>query len=408
MFDVKTIRKDFPMIQNNKGLIYFDNAATSFKPKCVIDKVVNYYEFNNSNIHRGDYDLSYRVSKDFEDTRDIVKDFINADSSKEIVFTSGDTQSLNMVAHGYACRNLKKGDYILTSYVEHASNILPWFRVCEKTGCGIVYSPLNNDGTFNLTEYEKCFDIYNIKIVCLTYVSNVLGYIYPIKDIVRIAHNHNAIVSIDGAQALPHFRIDVKDLDVDFLSFSAHKMLGPDGVGVLYGKYLLLNSMDPLILGGGANARFYKDGEVILKNAPYKFEAGTNNIEGVLGLGEAIMYLNRIGMDNISEYTDELVKYLVNKLSKLDNVEIINANSECGIVAFNIKGVFAQDAASYISKNNICVRAGNHCAKIIDNVIGTTDTIRASLYFYNTKEEIDKFIDVIKDTTLENAIGVII
>lgn len=408
MFPINEIRKDFPIIKNNPNMIYFDSGATSFKPEVVIDKVKEYYEFNNTNIHRGDYDMSYKISKAYDDTRFTLQKFINSKSEKEIVFTSGDTASLNTVAFGYGYYNLNKGDVILTTLSEHASNILPWFRLAELKGCKIEYIKLNDDGTFNIDNYRKCFESNSVKLVSITYVSNVLGYIYPIKEIARIAHENNAIVSVDGAQAAPHIEIDVQDLDVDFLSFSSHKMLGPSGVGVLYGKYNLLEKTQPLLLGGGSNARFDMDGSVTLKNAPEKFESGTFNIEGVLGFNEAVKYLSNIGMNKIHEYDKELVSYLLEKLSKLENVTIYNPKTETGIVSFNINGIFAQDAASYLNSKGICVRSGNHCAKILHNVIGVNESIRVSLYLYNTFEEIDKFIDVVKETTLEKCIGAVI
>lgn len=404
MFDVNSIRNDFPMFKNNQDLIYFDSSATSFKPQSVIEEVLNYYTKYTSNIHRGDYNLSYKVSKAYDDTRKIVKGFINAKSENEIVFTNGATNSLNIVAFGYGMNNLKENDVILTTQVEHASNILPWFRVAQSTGAKIEYIQLNDDATFDLNKYEKVFENNNVKIVSLPYISNVMGYIYPIKEIANIAHKHGAIVNIDGAQSVPHIKTDVVDLDIDFLSFSSHKMCGPAGIGVLYGKYELLQAMNPEHLGGGSNARFESNGEIILKNTPEKFEAGTPNIEGVLGLGAAIKYLENIGMDNIEKYCDELTSYFMEKLSKLENVDIYNKSSKTGIVTFNIKGIFAQDAASYFNSQNIAVRSGNHCAKILHNIIGTNETIRASLYFYNTKQEIDKFIDIIKDTTLEKCV----
>lgn len=408
MFNIEKIRNDFPMITNNPNLIYFDSAATSFKPRSVIEKVKNFYETSTTNIHRGDYTLSFNVSKEYDETRDVVKEFINAYDSKEIVFTSGDTQSLNTVVYGYVRKYIKKDEVILTTLAEHASNILPLFRVAEETGCKIEYVELNKDGTFNLDNYKECFSKFNVKFIFITYVSNVLGYINPIKEICNIAHKNNAIVCIDGAQAVPHIKVDVKELDVDFLTFSSHKMVGPMGVGVLYGKYELLQNTDPLLLGGGSNARFEKDGYLLLKETPEKFESGTPNVEGVLGLKEACKYLMSLGMDNIHKYDKDLVHYLLDKLMKLDNVIVYNPKTDTGIVSFNVKGIFAQDVASYLNSKQICVRTGNHCAKILHNVIDTTETIRASLYLYNTKEEIDKFVDTIKETTLEKCIGVVI
>lgn len=409
MFDVNKIRQDFPMIKNNPDLIYFDSSATSFKPQCVIDAVNKYYQYENCNIHRGDYNLSFNVSKQYDDTREVVRHFINAKSPKEIVFTNGASSSLNLVAYGYAMKFLNKDDVILTTQVEHASNILPLFRVSEKTGAQIKYIPLNDDATFDIDLYEKCFiENPNIKFVSITNVSNVMGYIYPVKQIATIAHKYGAVVSIDGAQSVPHVKTDVIDSDIDFLSFSSHKMCGPAGVGVLYGKYELLQKMDPYMYGGGSNARFDNCGNILLKNAPEKFEAGTSCIEGVLGLKAAILYLESIGMENIEEYGKELTKYCMDKLKQLDNVDIYNIKSESGIVTFNVKKVFSQDAASYLNANNIAVRSGNHCAKILLNVIKVSETIRASFYFYNTKQEVDKFIEVVKETTLEKCVDAIL
>ena len=404
MYDVNKIRKDFPMITNNQDMIYFDNAATSFKPQCVIDEVSNYYKNMNTNIHRGDYPLSYKVSKLYDDTREIVRSFINAKDTREIVFTSGATASINTIAHCYGSKFIKKDDVILITKVEHASNVLPWFEVSKHSKCKIEYIELNEDATFNINNYKKCFENNNVKLVAITGVSNVMGYVYPIKEICKIAHEHNAIVSIDGAQAVPHIEIDVQDMDIDFLSFSSHKMCGPNGVGVLYGKYDLLESMDPLMYGGGSNARFEIDQSVILKKTPEKYESGTVNIEGVLAFGKAIKYIESIGIKNIFDHDKQLTEYFISRLQKLDNVTLYNPKSEVGIVSFNINGIFSQDAASYFGKQGICVRSGNHCAKLLHNIIGANDTIRASFYFYNTKQEIDRFIDVIKNTTLEKCV----
>lgn len=405
MFDVNKIRKDFPMFKNNPDLVYFDSSATSFKPQCVIDTVTDFYTKKTTNIHRGEYDMSADVSSKYDETRKVVKNFINAKDEKEIVYTSGATASLNIVAQAYIQKFLTSDDAILTTQVEHASSILPLFNASKKNGIQIKYIPLNDDASFNLEKYEQMFkENNNIKIVCLTYVSNVMGYIYPMKQIVSIAHKYGALVSVDGAQAVPHIKVDVQDLDIDFLSFSSHKMCGPDGIGILYGKYDLLEKMDPVFLGGGSNARFDNQGNIVLKHAPEKFEAGTPNIEGVLGLNSAINYLENIGMNNIEEYCAYLTEYFMSKLSKLDNVEIYNSDSKTGIVTFNVKGIFPQDVASYFNSQNMTVRNGNHCAKILFNIIGATETIRASMYFYNTIDEIDKFIEVIKDTTIEKCV----
>ncbi len=403
MYDV---RKDFPIIANNPELIYMDSGATTFKPKCVIDTVSNFYEHETCNIHRGDYDLSYNVSLKYDNTRKKVAKFLNAKRSEEIIFTSGATDSLNTVIYGMS-HLLKKGDTILTTYLEHASSILPLFKIAKEKELNVKYIPLNEDGTFNIDNFIKCFDT-SVKMVVITYVSNVLGYKNPIKQICDIAHKNKALVLVDGAQGVPHLKVDVKDLDLDFLSFSAHKMLGPSGVGILYGKYELLNTMSPIFYGGGANARFNSDGQVILKEVPEVFEAGTPNIEGVLGLSSAIDYLSNIGMDVIEQYDNYLIKYMMDKITKLDNVQVYNPKADVAICSFNIKGIFAQDVGSYLNKNNIAVRTGNHCAKILHNITGNDQSIRASMYLYNTTEEIDRFIDVIKECTIEKCIGAII
>ena len=272
MLDVMKIRKDFPMFENT-NIVYLDNAATTFKPYSVIDAINYYYTHESVNIHRGDYDLSYQVSNEYENTRDKVASFINS-NRKEVVFTSGASASLNLVAYGYGLSKLKKGDVILTTEAEHASNILPWFKVAEVTGAKIEYVPLLADGKFTLDNFKNAMH-ENVKVVTMANVSNVLGYILPMKEITAIAHQYGAVVICDGAQSVPHIKMDVKDLDVDFLAFSGHKMLAPTGAGVLYGKYELLQSMQPFMLGGGSNARFDICGNILLKDAPHKFEAGT-------------------------------------------------------------------------------------------------------------------------------------
>ena len=402
MLDIAKIRKDFPMLDND--LIYFDSSATSLKPEIVIDEVNDYYRLRNTNIHRGDYDLSYEVSKAYDDTRSKVANFIGCHNPKNIVYTYGTTSSLNMVAFGYGMKHLKQGDVILLSKMEHASNVLPWFKVAQKCKASIRYVPLHEDGSFDLDAYEKCFADGRVKIVSLAHISNVLGYVNPLKEIVEIAHRNKAIVNVDGAQSVPHIKVDVEDLDIDFLSFSSHKMCGPAGIGILYGKKILLEELDPTFYGGGANARFMEDGTIILKDIPERFEAGTPDVEGVLGLGRAIGYLENIGMKNIEEYQKDLSDYFLHKMNELDNVIVYNPKSTTGIITFNVKNIFAQDAASYLNKNNICVRSGNHCAKLSHHILGINDTIRASLYFYNTKEEIDRFVEVIKYTTLEKCV----
>lgn len=410
MLDIEKIRKDFPMLQNKqmheKPLVYFDNAATTFKPQLVIDAVNNYYTNQSVSIHRGDYDLSYQVSEEYEHARETVAKFINADKN-EVVFTSGASESLNLVAYGFGQKFLKEGDVVLSSEAEHASNILPWFKATEVTKSTIEYIPLTDEGEMTIENFKNAMHD-RVKVVTIANVSNVLGHLVPIKEITEIAHSYGAVVVVDGAQSVPHVKTDVKDWDIDFLAFSGHKMCGPTGVGVLYGKYDLLDKMDPFMLGGGSNARFDICGNILLKNPPYKFESGTPAIEAVLGLEKAIEYLDSIGMDEIEEYEKELREYLMERLSKIDSIHVYNPSATTGIVTFNVKDMFAQDAASYLNSQGIAVRAGNHCAKILMDVLKTTETIRASFYFYNTKEEIDRFVEACKNTNLENSLNFII
>lgn len=405
MFDVREIRKDFPMIANqdkSKPLIYFDNAATTFKPQSVIDTVVQYYTNQSVSVHRGDYDLSYQVSEAYENARKTIAQFINA-QAKEIVFTSGASASLNLVAYGWGMKFLKPGDIVLSTEAEHASNILPWFRTVKETGAVLEYIPLTKEGKLTIENFKKVMN-NQVKVVTFASITNVLGYIAPVKEMIEIAHSYGAIVVVDGAQSVPHMPTDVLDLDADFLAFSAHKMVGPTGVGVLYGKYELLEMMDTYMLGGGSNARFDMCGNILLKKSPYKFEAGTPAIEAVLGFEAATKYLMNIGMENIHLYEQKLKAYLLDKLKKLDHIKIYNPNTDTGIITFNVDNIFAQDAASYINANKVAVRAGNHCAKILMDLLETSETIRASLYFYNTYEEIDEFIRVVSEITLEKCI----
>ncbi len=409
MFCVDTIRKDFPMLQNksNKGhdLIYFDSAATTFKPQSVIDAVLTYYTKYSVNAHRGDYELSYQVDTIYENTRQKVADFIRAKSKKEIVFTSGASESLNLVAYGYGQKYLKEGDIVLSSEAEHASNILPWMKACEMSKATLEFIELDDQGRINIDAFKAKMND-KVKVVALAHVSNVLGYLVPIKEICEIAHSYGAIVVVDAAQSIPHIAVDVQDLDCDFLAFSAHKLCGPTGTGVLYGKYELLQMSDPFLFGGGSNARFDMCGNILLKDAPYKFESGTPAIEAVLGMGAAIDYLQAIGMDAIHKYELALKAYFVEKLQELDTVEIYNAESDSGIVTFNIKNIFSQDAATFFSDYGISLRSGQHCAKLLMDKLNTSSTLRASIYFYNTKDEVDRFVEVCKMINEETLLDV--
>ena len=386
-------RDDFPMIKDD--LIYLDNGATTFKPKCVLEAMNDYYENYSANAHRGDYSISYKVDVAYENARVKVAKFINAEID-EVVFTSGATESLNVIATGFFGNLLEEGDEIIISDAEHASNVLPWFRLANKLGAVIKYVPL--DANLHVTlENIKSVVTPRSKVISLAGITNVVGDVRPIKEICKFAHENNMFVVCDGAQSVPHTKTDVKDLDVDFLAFSGHKMCGPTGVGVLYGKKELLESVEPLSLGGGMNESFDSEKEIYLKELPQRLEAGTPNIAGVIGLGAAVDYLDKIGMDTISIYEQKLKKYMMDKLEKIPYIQIVNEEADSGIVAFNVEGIFSQDVAYYLNKYNICVRAGNHCAKILKKAIGVKNTLRVSLYFYNTKEEIDALVELLSD-----------
>lgn len=394
MFDVENIRKDFPMLKNNqemqgKPFVYLDNASTTFKPQQVIDAINSYYTTYSVNSHRGDYDVAHYVDDIVESTRIAVAKFINANEN-EVVFTSGTSMSINLIAYGYGSTHLKKTDEILLTQAEHASNVLPWFKISEMTGCKISYIPLTSDGKLTIENLEKSIN-ENTKLLCIAHVSNVLGYVNDIKEITKIAHQHGVKVIVDGAQSVPHILTDVKDWDIDFLSFSAHKMCGPTGIGVMYGKFNLLCETDPFLTGGGMNIKFDMCGDVRYLNPPAKFEAGTQNLAGIFGFKAAIEYLNSIGMENIKKHEEELKTYAVEVLSRNKKVHIYNPDATGGILTFNYDGVFAQDEATYLNSKGICVRSGQHCAKILMDLLKCEATVRASFYFYNTKEEIDQF-----------------
>ena len=388
-------RDDFPML--DKDISFFDNGATTLKPKCVIESVEDYYTKHTSNIHRGDYDASVITNKLYDETRDVVCRFINCNSPKEVVFTSGTTESINMVVFGYMKKYLKKGDEVLLTKSEHASNVLPWIKLSEGIGIVIKYIPLNEEYELTVQNLEKTITD-KTKVISIAHVTNVIGDVRDIEEIGKICKDKNILFNVDGAQSVPHMKVDFKKCNIDFLSFSAHKMLGPTGVGVLVGKYNLLEDMDPIKFGGGMNQFFEEDNSYELKNAPVKFEAGTPNIEGVIGMKTAIEYLESTGMDKIHNYEIDLKKYLVGELEKIPNLVLYNKNSNSGILAFNIKDVFSQDASVYLNHYNIYVRAGNHCTKMLKDEINIRNTVRVSMYLYNNKEDVDKLIMVLKDS----------
>lgn len=397
MYDVYKIREQFPMLRNKKmqgkNLVYLDNASTTFKPQCVIDAVNKYLSEETANAHRGDYDLLANMDNKVFETRKVVANFVNCDP-KEVVFTAGDTMSLNLIALSYGFQFLKKGDEILLSEAEHASNLLPWYEISHLTGAIIKFIPLDKDGVLTVDNLIKIIS-KKTKIVAVAHVSNVLGNVVDVKGFAKVAHENGAVLVVDGAQSVPHMKVDFKDSDIDFLTFSAHKMCGPTGIGCLIGKYELLDKMNPYFVGGGMNETFNKKVEMIPFEPPMKFEAGTQNLEGIMGLKAAIEFIQSIGVDNIHAHDRELCEYAISKLEKCDDVIIYNKNARNGIITFNKKGIFAQDEATLLNSKGIAVRSGQHCAKILNDFLGTIATVRMSTYLYTTKEDIDAFVDAV-------------
>ena len=400
MLDPYKIRKDFPMYTNNitmqgKNVVFLDNASTTFKPQCVIDACNFYYSKETSNSHRGDYDLCFNVDKKMDEARQSVARFINADVN-ECIFTSGASMALNTIAQGFGGKILKPGDEILITIAEHGSNVLPWFEVAEKTGAKVNFIPLDKDGILTPENVEKTIT-KNTKIISVAHITNVLGFRVNIKEIAKIAHKNGIFLVCDGAQSVPHTKTDVKDLDVDFLAFSGHKMLGPTGIGIMYGKAELLRMIDPVFYGGGMNVKFDVKGNRKYLEAPYKFETGTQNLDAIYGLDAAIKYIEKIGIENIEEYERSLRKYAISRLKENKDIVIYNEKADSGIITFNLKGVFAQDLATLLNSKGIACRSGLHCAKLLNNFLHETATVRASLSFYNTKEDIDALVEALKE-----------
>ena len=398
MYDVYKIRKQFPMLNNdikmqNKPLVFLDNCSTTFKPQCVIDAEMEYYQMATSNSHRGDYDLSYQTDVKIEETRKAVARFINSEKD-EVVFTSGTTAGLNLVAFGYGLKFLKPGDEIIISEAEHASNILPWFQVAKLTGAVVKYIPFDEEGRLTVDNLKKVIS-KKTKIVSIANVGNVLGYITDVKGMAKVAHKFGAIMVVDGAQSVPHLKTDFKDLDCDFLAFSAHKMCGPTGIGALIGKYKLLEEMNPYLVGGGNNSTFDNTGSVDYRLPPAKFEAGTQNIAAILGFKKAVEFIESIGIDEIHAHDVALLRYTKEKLKDFDKIKILNTLCENGILTFNIDGVFPQDEATLLNYKGIAIRSGEHCAKMLHSFLKTKATCRMSTYLYTTKEDIDTFVDAI-------------
>ncbi|WP_059173705.1 cysteine desulfurase [Bacillus sp. FJAT-27445] len=391
------IRQLFPILNqevNGKPLVYLDSGATSQKPVQVIEALDNYYRQYNSNVHRGVHTLGTKATDAFEGAREKARKFINAKSTQEIIYMRGTTTALNTVAHSYGTANLREGDEIVITPMEHHSNIIPWQQAAKRTGATLKYMPLQEDGTISLEDARKTIT-KNTKIVSIVHISNVLGVVNPVKEIARIAHENGAIMVVDGAQSAPHIKVDVQDLDCDFFTFSGHKMCGPTGIGVLYGKKHLLENMDPIEFGGEM-IDFVHDFDSSWKDLPWKFEAGTPIIAGAIGLGAAIDFLQEIGMDNIDAHDRRLGAYALDKMSQIEGMTIygpMDPGKRTGIVTFNISDVHPHDVATVLDAEGIAVRAGHHCAQVLMRWLKASATARASMYLYNTEEDIDKLVD---------------
>ncbi|MCY8081942.1 cysteine desulfurase SufS [Bacillus inaquosorum] len=397
--NITDIREQFPILHqqvNGHDLVYLDSAATSQKPRAVIETLDKYYNQYNSNVHRGVHTLGTRATDGYEGAREKVRKFINAKSMAEIIFTKGTTTSLNMVALSYARANLKPGDEVVITYMEHHANIIPWQQAVKATCATLKYIPLQEDGTISLEDVRETVTS-NTKIVAVSHVSNVLGTINPIKEMAKIAHDNGAVIVVDGAQSTPHMKIDVQDLDCDFFALSSHKMCGPTGIGVLYGKKALLENMEPAEFGGEM-IDFVGLYESTWKELPWKFEAGTPIIAGAIGLGAAIDFLEEIGLDEISRHEHKLAAYALERFRQLDGVTVYGPEERAGLVTFNLDDVHPHDVATVLDAEGIAVRAGHHCAQPLMKWLDVTATARASFYLYNTEEEIDKLVEALQKT----------
>ena len=399
-FNIDNIRQDFPalnQLNRNRPLVYLDNAATTQKPNQVIDVISTFYRTSNANVHRGIYEISERATEAFESARQKAADFIHAEDSSSIIFTRGTTEAINLVAYAWGLHNLSPGDEILVTEMEHHSNIIPWQLIARKTGSILRYIPINEDGTLNL-ENSDIFFTSKTKIVAVIHQSNVLGTINPVKEIIQQAKQVGAISLVDGAQSAPHFKVDVQEIGCDFFAFSGHKMVGPTGVGVLYGKRELLESMEPF-QGGGEMIKSVTFEESTWNDVPWKFEAGTPNIAQAIGLGAAIDYLNDIGIDQIHTYEQELTEYALDILEKIPGIQIYGqAPNRGAVISFNVDGVHPHDMVQFLDQDGIAVRGGHHCAQPIMKKFNVSATTRASFYLYNTRDEIDHLVESINKT----------
>ncbi|MBF2515108.1 cysteine desulfurase [Listeria marthii] len=402
MIDIQKIRADFPILDqeiNEKPLAYLDNAATSQKPKQVIEALTHYYEFDNANVHRGVHTLAARATDAYESARSKVAKFIHAREVAEIIFTRGTTSAINLVADSYGEANIEAGDEIVISYLEHHSNLIPWQQLAKRKGAVLKYIELEEDGTISVDQAKKAIG-EKTKIVALAHVSNVLGTITPIKEIAALAHKFGAVILVDGAQAVPHMEVNVVDLDADFYAFSGHKMMAPTGIGALYGKRELLDAMEPTEFGGEM-IDFVELYDSTWKELPWKFEAGTPIIGGAIALGAAIDYLAEVGLENIHAHEQTLASYAIEEMGKIEGITIYgpkDASKRCGLVTFNLEGAHPHDIATILDEDGVAIRAGHHCAQPLMKWLDVSSTARASFYIYNTKEEIDALIDGLKLT----------
>ena len=394
--DNKDLRKDFPIFEN-RDIVYLDSGATTQRPIQVIDAIDNFYKKNNANPHRGAYSLSIDATNEYENTRAKIAKFINAPKAEQIIFSKNASESLNLIAYSYGLTNLKKDDEVVISIMEHHSNLVPWQFVTKQTESKLSYMYINDNFELSIDEIRKKITD-KTKIVGITHVSNVLGTINPVKDIIDYAHKKGAVVVLDASQSIPHMKIDVQELDADFVVFSGHKMLAPLGIGVLYGKEELLNKMPPFLMGGDMIEYVYEQ-DTTFAPLPNKFEAGTQNVEGVVGLGAAIDYINQVGYDTIQEIEESVVNYALDELSKLEFIDLYttkNRQNHSAVISFNIRGIHPHDVASILDSCGVCVRSGNHCAQPLMRFLGIDSTCRASFYFYNNKEDVDKLVEALK------------
>ena len=396
MLNADHIREEFPIFHERKGLVYLDSASTTQKPQCVIDSVSSFYSNYNANIHRALYEIGEKATNEFESVRDKVKRFLNVPDSHEVIFTRSSTESINLVAYSWGSGNLNKGNRILVTEMEHHSNLVPWQMASEKTSSKLKYLPLQKNGMLDLSSIET--DLNDIGMLAMVHQSNVFGTINPVSKIIELAKSRGIVTLIDGAQAVPHFPVDISKIDCDFYVYSGHKMVGPTGVGVLVGRKTILEKMDPF-LGGGEMINNVTMEKSTWNEIPWKFEAGTPNIAQVIGLGRAIEFICDIGLENIQLHEDKLLEYSIEELSKINGIELYgNPSNRGAVIPFNIEGVHSHDLAKFLDTDEICIRAGHHCAQPIMNVLGISASARASFYLYNNAKDIDKLVESIKKT----------